>query len=417
MIFKEQTKSVPITKVMVWDAYKLVKSNKGSSGIDLQTLEEFEKNRSKELYKLWNRLASGSYFPQHVKRVLIPKEGCKMRPLGIPTVSDRIAQQVVKTYIEPRFESKFMDVSYGYRPNKSAHQAVQEVQKNVRKYSWAIDLDIEAFFDNVNHALLFKALRVAVSERWVKMYIQRWLESPIQLEDGTLKYPNGKGTPQGGVISPLLSNLFLHYCIDKWLALHFPKIKMVRYADDMVIHCSTHQESNHLLNEVNKRLTECGLKVHSAKTRIVYCKKEGRYEKGFPVQFDFLGFSFQPMMTKLRKGGYFLQYGCKMSRKSKKRILKEVRELNIHRKTRSSLQDLAILLNPKIRGWINYYGKIKRNALKPVFYYLHHRIIKWILNRYKRFKRSRVLAVKWLRRITRDYPNLFYHWALGYQLA
>ena len=417
MIFKEQTKSVPITKMMVWEAYKLVKSNKGSGGIDLQTLEAFEKNRSKELYKLWNRLASGSYFPQNVKRVFISKGGGKLRPLGIPTVSDRIAQQVIKTYIEPRFEARFMNNSYGYRPNKSALQAVKEVQNNVQKYSWAIDLDIQEFFDNVNHELLFKALRLDVSEPWVQMYIKRWLESPIQLEDGTLSYPRGKGTPQGGVISPLLSNLFLHYCIDKWLARHFPEIKMVRYADDMVIHCSTYHQANHLLDEVKSRFEQCGLRVHPEKTTIVYCKKQGRKEKGFPVQFDFLGFSFQPMMTKLRKGGYFLQYGCKMSRKSKKRILKDLRQLNIHRKTRSNLQDLAILLNPKIRGWINYYGKIKRNALKPVFYYLHHRIIKWILNRYKRFKGSRVLAVKWLRRITRDYPNMFYHWALGYQLT
>jgi group II intron reverse transcriptase/maturase len=417
MIFKEQTKSVPITKMMVWEAYKLVKSNKGSAGIDLQTLVGFEKNRSKELYKIWNRLASGCYFPQNVKRVFIPKDGGKTRPLGIPTVSDRIAQQVIKTYIEPRLEAKFMDNSYGYRPNKSAHQAVKEVQCNVKKYSWVIDLDIQEFFDNVNHELLYKALKVDVSEPWVQMYITRWLESPIQLKDGTLSYPKGKGTPQGGVISPLLSNLFLHYCIDKWLARHYPKIKMVRYADDMVIHCSTHQQANDLLAEVKKRFEQCGLTVHPDKTKIVYCKKQGKKQKGFSVQFDFLGFSFQPMMTKLRKGGYFLQYDCKMSRKSKKRILKDLRDLNIHRKTRSNLQDLATLLNPKIRGWINYYGKIKRKALKPVFYYLHHRIIKWILNRYKRFKRSRVLAVKWLRRITKDYPNMFYHWALGYQLT
>ena len=417
MIFKEQTKSVPITKKMVWDAYKKVKSNKGSAGVDLQALEGFEKVRSKELYKIWNRLASGSYFPSNVKRVDIPKGGGKTRPLGIPTVSDRIAQQVIKTYIEPRLDAEFMDNSYGYRPNKSAHQAIKEVQNHVRKYSWVIDLDIQEFFENVNHELLFKALEVHISEPWVKMYIKRWLEAPIQLENGTLIYPKGKGTPQGGVISPLLSNLFLHYAIDKWLAKHYSEIKMVRYADDMIIHCRTQLEANHLLTKVRERLAQCGLQLHPQKTKIVYCKKAGRNQKRLPVQFDFLGFSFRPMMFKLKKGGCFLQYDCKMSRKSKKRILEDLRQMKLHTKTQSSLQDLATKLNPKIRGWINYYGKIKRNSLKPVFYYLHHRIIKWILNRYKRFKRSRVLAVKWLRLITKDYPTMFYHWALGYQLT
>ena len=217
MIFKEETKSIPITKLMVWEAYKLVKKNKGSAGVDLQTLTEFNKIRSSELYKIWNRLSSGSYFPNKVKRVEIEKEGGKLRPLGIPTVSDRIAQQVVKTYLEPRLDSEFLDNSYGYRPKRSAHQAVEEVRNNVRKLSWVIDLDIQEFFENVNHELLYKALDVHVSERWIKMYIKRWLEVSIQLKDGSLKHPNGKGTPQGGVISPLLSNLFLHYCIDKWM--------------------------------------------------------------------------------------------------------------------------------------------------------------------------------------------------------
>lgn len=417
MIFKEQTKSIPITKMMVWEAYKLVRSNKGSAGVDRQSIEEFDKVRSKELYKIWNRLASGSYFPLAVKRVAIPKGAGKIRPLGIPTVSDRIAQQVIKMYIEPRLDIEFMDHSYGYRPNKSAHQAVQEVQNNVRHYSWVIDLDIQEFFENVNHDLLFKALAVHISEPWVQMYIKRWLEAPIQLEDGTLVPSKGKGTPQGGVISPLLSNLFLHYAIDKWLAKEYSEIKMVRYADDMIIHCRTQLEANHLFAKVRERLAECGLQLHPQKTKIVYCKKEGRNQKGLPVQFDFLGFSFRPMMIRLKKGGCFLQYDCKMSRKSKKRILEDLRHMKLHTKTQCNLQDLALLLNPKIRGWIHYYGKIKRNSLKPVFYYLHHRIIKWILNKYKRFKRSRVLAVKWLRRITRDYPNMFYHWELGYQLT
>jgi len=417
MIFKEQTKSIPITKMMVWESYKKVKSNKGSAGVDQQTLEDFDKVRSKELYKIWNRLTSGSYFPPVVKRVDIPKQGGQTRPLGIPTVSDRIAQQVIKTYLEPRLESEFLENSYGYRINKSALTAVKTVQEYVRKYSWVIDLDIKEFFDNVNHELLFKALQLHVSEKWMLMYIRRWLEAPVQLPDGTLLSTSGKGTPQGGVISPLLSNLFLHDCIDKWLLIHYPLVKMVRYADDLIICCRTHQEATRLLICIKQRLTDCGLTAHPEKTKVVYCKKSGRNLNGFPVQFDFLGFSFRPIRMKLKKGGSFLQFDCIMSRKSKVRITQELRKLNFHNKTQRTIQDLAILLNPKIRGWINYYGRINRRCLKPVFYYLHHRMIKWILNKYKRFKGSKVKAIHWLSQVTQAYPYLFYHWELGYQLT
>ena len=417
MIFEEKTKSIPITKEMVWEAYKLVKKNKGSAGVDLQTLQEFDKIRSKELYKLWNRLASGSYFANEIKRVEIEKEGGKLRPLGIPTVSDRIAQQVIKTYLEPRLEAEFMDNSYGYRPHKNAHQAIQEVQTNVKRYSWVIDLDIQEFFENVDHELLYKALEVHVSEKWVMMYIKRWLEAPVRLPNGTLKYSMGRGTPQGGVISPLLANLYLHYCIDKWLNKYFPTVKMVRYADDMIVHCNTENQALTLLDKIKNRLSECGLRVHPEKTRIVYCKEAGRPLKGRSVQFDFLGFSFLPILTRLRKGGFYLKFDCKMSRKSKKRIVNSLQKMKFHKKSQSTIQELALELNPKIIGWINYYGKIKRNSLKPVFYYLHQRLIKWILNKYKRFKGSRILAVKWLRKVTLEYPNLFYHWCLGYRLT
>lgn len=417
MIFKEQTKSIPITKEMVWASYKKVKSNGGSAGIDHQSLSDFDKVRSKALYKIWNRLASGSYFSPAIKRVTIPKAGGKTRPLGIPTVSDRIAQQVVKTYLEPRLESVFVENSYGYRPNKSAHSAIQKVQEHVRKYSWVIDLDIAEFFENVNHGLLMKALERHVSEPWVLMYIKRWLEAPVQLEDGTIKLSKGNGTPQGGVISPLLANLYMHYCVDKWLEKHHPSGIMVRYADDLIIHCRSQEEAVRILTSLKERLEVCGLRAHPEKTKIVYCKKDGRNLKGYPVQFDFLGFSFQPIRNRLRQGGSFLQYDCKMSRKSKVRITQELRRLEFHNKTQRGIQDLATLLNPKIRGWIQYYGKISRRSLKPVFYYLHHRLIRWILNKYKSFKGSKVKAVKWLRRVTNSYPNLFYHWELGYKMV
>jgi RNA-directed DNA polymerase len=417
MIFKEQTKSIPITKVMVWEAYKKVKSNKGSAGLDYQSITEFDQVRSKALYKLWNRLASGSYFAPPVKRVTIPKGKGKFRSLGIPTVSDRIAQEVIKQYLEPRLDSIFLENSYGYRPNKNAHMAVEQVRQHVRSYSWVIDLDIQEFFDHMKHDLLFKALERHVSEKWVLLYIKRWLEASVLLEDGTLRHNKGKGTPQGGVISPLLSNLYLHYCVDKWLAKYYPQVRMIRYADDLVIHCSSYQETVALLSALKTRLTQCGLTAHPEKTKIVYCKKDGRHLKGYPVQFDFLGFSFQPLRFRLKKGGSFLQFDCKMSRKSKIRITRELRKLGFHNKTQRGIQDLAKLLNPKIRGWVHYYGKISRRSLQPVFYYLHQRMIKWILNKYKRFKRSRIKAIKWLKSITKSYPNMFYHWQLGYRLV
>lgn len=417
MIFKEQTKSIPITKEMVWEAYKKVKSNKGGAGIDQQTLSEFDSVRSKELYKVWNRLASGSYFVPAVKRVNIPKGGGKTRPLGIPTVSDRVAQQVVKQYLEPRLESIFSENSYGYRPKRSAHSAIEVVRQNVLRYSWVIDLDIQEFFENVDHSLLLKALERHVSEKWVLLYIKRWLEAPVILEDGTVKISTGKGTPQGGVISPLLSNLYMHYCVDKWLEKFHPQVKMVRYADDLIVHCRSHEEAVHTLSALKGRLKECALTAHPEKTKIVYCKKDGRGLKGYPVQFDFLGFSFQPIRFRLKKGGNFLQFDCKMSRKSKVRITGELRKLDFHNKTQRGIQDLANLLNPKIRGWIQYYGKISRRSLQPVFYYLHNRMIRWILNKYKSFKGSKIKAVKWLRFITKSYPNMFYHWELGYKLV
>jgi len=417
MIFNEQTKSIPITKMMVWEAYQKVKSNKGSAGVDHQSLDAFDANRSKELYKIWNRMASGSYFPPAVKRVEIPKSDGKTRPLGVPTVSDRIAQQVLKTYLEPRLEKEFLDVSYGYRPGKSPIAAVNEVRNNVRKYNWVIDLDIQAFFDNVTHELVIKALKRHVSESWVLLYVERWLKASVQLPDGELELSTGIGTPQGGVISPLLANLFMHYCIDQWMKLHYPKVKLVRYADDLIIHCCTYNESCRILTDIKRRLRACGLTAHPEKTKIVYCKKSGRNLKGYPVQFDFLSFSFRPVRRNLKKGGSFLQFDCIMSKKAKVRITRDLRDLKLHKKTQHTIQDLAVLLDPLIRGWLNYYGRINRKCMKPVFYYLHHRLIKWIINKYKRFKRSKVKAVRWLRRVCNSYPNLFYHWTLGYQLT
>ena len=297
LLFETESKTVPISKEMVRAAYRKVKSNQGSAGVDRESLEEFQQDLSGNLYKIWNRLASGSYHPQPVKEVEIPKANGGKRKLGIPTVSDRIAQQVIKSYLEPRLEAVFHEDSYGYRPLKSAHQAIKQVQENVRTYSWVVDMDIKSFFDEVDHELLMKALDRHVSEKWVKLYIRRWLESPVQTKDGRLLQKQGKGTPQGGVISPLLANLYLHYVLDRWLELHYPTVAFVRYADDVVVHCQSEEQAQEVLQGIRARLQECHLSLNETKTKILYCKDYRKKEKKeYGNKFDFLGFSFQPRM-------------------------------------------------------------------------------------------------------------------------
>lgn len=268
---KTTTKSIPISKAMVYAAWKQIRSNGGSAGIDAKSLKDFEEDLSNNLYKLWNRLASGSYFPQAVKQVGIPKASGGIRHLGIPTVSDRIAQMVVKTSLEQRIDSMFSGNSFGYRPGKSAHMALEKAVENCRNYAWVIDLDIKGFFDNIDHELLEKAL-ARHANKWEIMYIRRWLEAPVQKSDGTIERKQGKGTPQGGVISPLLANLFLHYAFDEWMRINHSGNTFERYADDIIIHSNTYEEAQYRLNQIKERLAVCGLEVHPEKTKIVYCK-------------------------------------------------------------------------------------------------------------------------------------------------
>lgn len=411
-IKEEETKSLPITKQMVWNAFRKVKSNKGSAGVDQVSLEEYQKDLLNNLYKLWNRLSSGSYFPPQIREVKIPKQNGGQRKLGIPTVGDRIAQQVLKSYLEPRLEKEFHEQSYGYRPLKSAHQAVQAVRENVRQYAWVIDMDIKSFFDEVDHELLMKALDKHVEEKWAKMYVKRWLEAPIEGEDGNQITKQGKGTPQGGVISPLLANLFLHYVLDKWMELKYPEIPFVRYADDIIIHCSREEEAKQLLETLQERLKSCNLRISTEKTKIVYCKNYRREKKHYKQKFDFLGFRFQPRSIKSNREGLFLGYDCAVSPLSEKRITQEWKTLKIDKWSRRELQDIANVMNPKLRGVIRYYGKFKIWKLGRLARRLNFRLVKWALNKYKRFGRSYKKAYEWLREIRKYYPNLFYHWTL-----
>lgn len=402
---------------MIWAAYKHVKSNKGSAGIDDLSWEEFESDRSKHLYKLWNRMASGSYFPPPVKEVEIPKKDGKMRKLGIPTIADRIGQQVVKSYLEPRFESLFSDNSYGYRPNKNAHQALQEVQQNCWKNDWVIDLDIKGFFDNIDHAKLMLAVGKHVSEKWACMYIERWLNMPIQKKSGELVEKQGRGTPQGGVISSLQANIFLHYAFDKWLERLNPNVKFVRYADDAIIHCKSKRQADFILQKLQARMGKCGLELHPEKTKQVYCRDYRRQEKHPNVKFDFLGFSFQPRTSKSpQTGKLFLGYGCAISSSSCKKIGEKIAELIDDSKTCKSVVGIAKKLNPAIRGWVNYYGKFRMWELHKVFRMLHSRLVRWARRRYKRYKTSICRAYNWLKRMKKQFPYLFYHWKLNFSI-
>jgi len=410
-----ETKSVSVSKQQVWLAYKKVRSNHGSAGVDQIGMEEFDADRSKHLYKLWNRMASGSYFPPPVKEVEIPKKDGKVRRLGIPTISDRVAQMVVKEYLEPGFEKVFSQHSYGYRPNKNAHQALESVRVNCRKSDWVIDLDIKGYFDNIDHGKLLLAIEKHVSEKWCIMYIKRWLQMPVQRKSGELIPKHGKGTPQGGVISPLLANLFLHYAMDKWLELTHPAVDYVRYADDAILHCRSKQQAEYVLRNLKQRMHDCGLELHPGKTKIVYCKDYRRQENYPTVKFDFLGYSFQPRTTMSKKTGIlFLGFDCAISISSKKHIAQKMKDLDIVYLTHKSIVGVAKYLNPYIRAWVYYYGKYRFSALNPVFQLLKRRLIMWARKRYKRYKTSLNRAYDWLERVRVQFPGLFYHWRLGF---
>ena len=401
-----------ISKWEVWEAYKLVKANKGSAGVDGQSIAEFEEDLKNNLFKIWNRMSSGSYFPPPVRRVDIPKDNGKARPLGIPTVSDRIAQTVVKRYLEPIVEEYFHADSYGYRPGKSAIEAIGVARQRCWRYDWVLDLDIKGFFDNIDHDLLMRAVRKHTNCKWVLLYIERWLNAPAQLEEGSL-INRDKGTPQGGVISPLLANLFLHYAFDTWMKRHYPQIPFERYADDGICHCRSKAEAEILRVAIEKRFAECGLELNLQKTKIVYCKDDDR-RGNYPEQkFDFLGFTFRPRRAKNRRGKLFVGFTPAISNRAKKSICDTMRRWKMHRQTDKSLDELARVVNPVLRGWINYYGRFYKSALYRVFQHLNNILVQWASRKYKRLRGYDQRASQWLQGVFHRQPKLFAHWQLS----
>ena len=403
-----KAKPFSISKKEVYHAYKQVRANKGAAGVDGQSIADFDKKLEDNLYKLWNRMSSGSYFPPPVKRVEIPKAG-GTRPLGIPTVADRIAQMVVKNRLEPELDRHFDPDSYGYRPGKSAIKAVGVARERCWRYDWVVDLDISSFFDSIDHRLLMKALHHHTDCKWVLLYVERWLKAPVQLPDGAL-LERERGTPQGSVVSPLLANLFLHYAFDRWMRKHYPAVPFERYADDAICHCKTKEQAEGLKAALEERFEECGLKLHPEKTKIVYCKDDNR-RGGYPQhKFDFLGFTFRPRLTKTKWGNFFVAFTPGISSKAVKKMGQQIRSWKLHLHTDKALEDLARWFNPVVRGWFNYYGSYCRSALSVIVRRLDLRLGKWAERKYKRFRGKSGQAIKWIRGIRSRNPSLFAHW-------
>ena len=405
----EQTKPFDISKRKLWEAYLAVKRNGGAAGIDGVTIEDLGRKEKDLLYKLWNRMSSGSYHPQAVKRVDIPKKSGGTRPLGIPTVLDRVAQMTARLYLEPKLEPHFHPDSYGYRPKKSAHQAVEVTRQRCWKYDWVIDLDIKGFFDTIDHDLLLKAVDFHKPQAWIRLYVERWLKAPAINAIGE-ELQRTVGTPQGGVISPLLANLFLHYVFDTWMTRNHKENPFARYADDLVIHCESQVEAERLLEDIRERFAECKLTVHPEKTKIVYCKDDNRNGEYERTEFDFLGFTFRQRQAKNWKGQYFVSFSPAISRKAEKSIRETLRSWKIPTRTGSELSQIAEEINPRMRGWLNYYGKFRRSAMSGICDMLQTCLVKWAKYKYGKLKGSWRKAEAFISKITEQRPNYFVHW-------
>lgn len=406
------TKPYSIAKRVVWEAYQLVKANRGAAGVDDETIAMFEQNLSGNLYKLWNRMSSGSYFPPPVKQVEIPKAKGGTRKLGIPTVSDRVAQSVVKLMIEPTLDPIFHDDSYGYRPGKSATQAVAVTRKRCWKYDWVVEFDIKAAFDQIDHALLMKAVRRHIKESWILLYVERWLTAPFETADG-VSLPRTQGTPQGGVVSPILMNLFMHYAFDSWMQRTWPQSPFARYADDAVVHCRSLAQAEAVMRAIATRLEECGLTMHPEKSKIVYCKDGARTGTYPNVQFTFLGFTFRPRKALSKYQRRFTGFLPAVSSDALKRMRQTVRSWRIHRRTSATLDELAQQCNTTIQGWWNYYGAFYRTAMHNLFDYVDRRLEQWARRKYKRMRQRDRRSQEWLRKMRAIYPRLFVHWRVA----
>jgi len=402
------SKSFEISKRLVWEAFHQVKENRGAAGVDEQSIEEFERDLKDNLYRIWNRMSSGTYFPPPVRAVEIPKADGGVRVLGVPTVADRVAQTVVAMTLSARTEAIFHPDSYGYRPGRGQRHALAACRERCWKKDWVIDLDIQKFFDSVDHDLMIKAVEANTDQAWVVLYVKRWLVAPLALPDGSL-VGRDRGTPQGSAVSPVLANLFMHYAFDLWLGREFPTVDFERFADDAVVHCVTERQAREVLVALEARMVEVGLRLHPAKTKIVYCKDDKRRQEFEVTAFTFLGYEFRRRTASSRQGKIFDRFLPAASPVALKRMGQRVREMRIHRKTGHSLADLAEDLNPVVRSWMDYYGWSCRSELFPLLRRVNSYLARWARNKYKRLRSHHRLQAWWYGVVDRE-PELFAHW-------
>ena len=408
----ERTRSKPfeISKRTVAEAFEQVKENDGAAGVDGQSIAEFEADLKDNLYKLWNRMSSGAYFPPPVKAVPIPKKSGGSRVLGVPTVADRVAQATVRAYLEPEVEPMFYADSYGYRPGKSQHDALAATRKRCWKYGWVLEFDIVGLFDNIDHELLMEMVERHAKQGWVVLYIRRWLTAPFD-NKGTLT-PRTSGTPQGGVISPLLANIFLHYVFDSYMASEVPSLPWARYADDGIVHCVSKRQALFIRRKLDERFGKFKLALHPDKTRIVYCGDDKDLRRQELTSFDFLGYTFRPRGAMGKGGKLFTSFLPAIADKAKKAIRTEVKSWLLQRQIALEIEDIAKMVNPKIRGWMNYYGKFYPSETKRLLNYVNICLGKYVKSKYKKHRSWRK-AWRWLAQVYRRKPNLFYHWEIG----
>jgi RNA-directed DNA polymerase len=409
---KSQAKSFVIGKKVVLEAWEDVKSDQGAAGVDGESIEDLERDLRRNLYKVWNRLSSGSYMPPAVRAVQVPKpHGLGVRVLGVPTVADRVAQTVVKRYLEPGVEPVFHPDSYGYRPGCSAHDALRVCRDRCWKYFWVIDLDFQSFFDSLDHGLVLRAVAAHTDQRWILLCVERWLKAPVQLEDGT-EVARDRGTPRGPSISPLLANIFLHYAFDSWMARELPAVPFERYVDDVVAHCKSERQAQFVLERIRQRVRSLGLELNLDKTQIVYCKDSKRKGSHERERFDFLGYTFRPRSSRDRKGAMFVNFSPAVSDEAAKKIRRTIRRWRLHLWSGTHLTQIARAINPIVHGWIDYYGKFYPSMLAPSLRSIDKYLVRWAMRKYKRLTRRYMRAWEFLDGVAAREPNLFAHWQI-----